>query len=57
MFKVGGRVFDNRYGYGDGVVVKLEGELLFVNFKYAYNVSYTLDGRWLSQLPVTLFKK
>jgi len=58
MFKVGDKVFDNERGYGEGVVRRFGGfDSIIVDFKEAFNVTYTIDGRWLSHLPVTLFKK
>lgn len=57
MFKVGDKVFDNERGYGEGVVILFYPKSIIVDFSQASNVSYTHDGRWLTHMEQSLFKK
>jgi len=57
IFKLGDKVFDVNREYGDGFVQAIhENGLLIVKFS-EHIVSYFGDGRWLSDAPITLFKK
>lgn len=57
MFKVGDKVFDNERGYGEGVVSFVYPKTIIVDFCQASHVSYTHDGRWLTHMEQSLFKK
>lgn len=57
MFKIGDKVFDNERGYGEGIVVEAKKDWVIVNFKISTPHTYTQQGRFTYESPITLFKK